>query len=157
MPREIKAELHGAGRRIAIAVGRFNELVSERLMQGALDTLSRHGVADQDIALVRVPGSYELPQTCRWLAASGQYDAVIALGVVIRGATSHYDYVCGQAARGILDAGIATSVPVAFGVLTCETMEQALDRAGGKAGNKGADAAITALEMASLRQQLAAD
>jgi 6,7-dimethyl-8-ribityllumazine synthase len=154
MAREIKGAVSGANRRVAIAVGRFNQLVSERLLSGAVDALTRYGVRADDIQVVWVPGSYELPLACRWLAESGRFDAVLALGAVIRGATSHYDHVCAQAARGILDASLATSVPIAFGVLTCDTLEQALERAGGKAGNKGADAAAAALEMVALRGAL---
>ncbi|MEM7200325.1 MAG: 6,7-dimethyl-8-ribityllumazine synthase [Planctomycetota bacterium] len=154
MVREIKGTISGAGRRVAIAVARFNELVSERLLQGATDALQRHGTAADDITVVRVPGSFELPLTCRWLADSGRHDAVLALGAVIRGATPHFDYVCGQAARGTLDAAVASSIPVIFGVLTCDTMDQALDRAGGKAGNKGAEAAVAALEMVALKGAL---
>lgn len=154
MVREIKSAVTGTGRRVAIAVGRFNQRVSELLLTGAVDALVGQGTRPDDIAVVWVPGSFELPLSCRWLAESGKFDAVIALGSVIRGATSHYDYVCDQAARGILDASVSTSVPVAFGVLTCDNLDQALERAGGKRGNKGADAALTALEMVGLRAEL---
>ncbi len=157
MVHQIKSEIRGAGRRIAIAVGRFNELIGNRLLDGAIDALLRHGTDADSISVVWVPGAFELPLTCRWLAESGRHDGVIALGTVIRGATTHYDYVCQQAARGVLDAGVNSGVPVAFGVLTTENTDQALERAGGKAGNKGADAALTVLEMIGLRQQLTAD
>ncbi len=150
----IKGDLSGAGRRFGIAVARFNELICSKLLDGAVDALTRHGVNEDDITVVWVPGAFELPQTCRWLAESGKVDGVIALGAVIRGATGHYDHVCNQAARGVLDAGVSTSVPVAFGVLTCDTLDQALERAGSKAGNKGADAALAALEMAAVRRGL---
>jgi 6,7-dimethyl-8-ribityllumazine synthase len=152
MASVIKGSMSGQGRRFAIAVARFNELVSGKLLEGALDALARHGTRESDITVVWVPGAFELPLTCRWLAQSGRFDAVIALGAVIRGGTDHYTHICTQAARGIMDAGIATSVPVVFGVLTCDTLDQALERAGSKAGNKAADAARAALEMASIKQ-----
>lgn len=147
----IHGHLDGKGKRFAVAVGRFNELVTSKLLGGALDSLVRHGVTEADVTVVWAPGAFELPLVCRWLAASGKFDGIVALGAVIRGATSHYDLICAQAARGILDAGLAHGVPVSFGVLTCDTLDQAMERAGSKAGNKGADAAIAALEMASLR------
>lgn len=140
--------------RFVLVAARFNELVVERLIAGALDGLRRHGVADDAIDVVRVPGSFEIPVTAQRLAASGGYVAVICLGAVIRGDTTHYDHVAGQAAAGVAQAGLSTGVPVIFGVLTCENMEQALDRAGGKAGNKGFDAALAALEMANLLTRL---
>lgn len=154
MPKSIDGQLHGAGFRFAIVVARFNDLVTERLLDGAVDTLTRHGVADDDITVIRVPGAFELPLTSRWCAESGDYDAVVALGAVIRGATSHYDYVCGQAARGLLDASTVSGKPVGFGLLTCETLDQALERAGSKAGNKGAEAAMATLEMVDLGRRL---
>ena len=154
MVDEIKAEPSGAGRRVAVAVSRFNDMVTERMLRGALAALAGAGVRDGDVTAVWVPGAFELPLTCRWLAESGRFDAVVALGAVIRGDTDHYEHVCTQAARGVLDAGLSTSVPVAFGVLTCDTLEQALARAGGSVGNKGADAALAALEMAALRDAL---
>lgn len=155
MPKVIQGQLDGKGRRFAIAIARFNSLVTDRLLDGAVDALIRHGVADDDITVVWVPGAFELPLTCSWLADSKDHDAVIALGAVIRGSTTHYDYVCSQASRGILDAASGSGKPVAFGLLTCETLEQALERAGSKAGNKGADAAMTALEMLSIQHELA--
>lgn len=154
MASVIKGNMSGQGRRFAIAVARFNELVSGKLLEGALDALSRHGTRETDITVVWVPGAFELPLTCRWLAQSGRFDAVVALGAVIRGATDHYTHICVQAARGIMEAGLASSVPVVFGVLTCETLDQALERAGSKSGNKGADAARAALEMASVKQSV---
>jgi 6,7-dimethyl-8-ribityllumazine synthase len=156
MVHVLKAQTNGAGLAIAIVVARFNDLVTDRLLSGATDLLERSGVRSDAITVVRVPGAFELPLACRWLAQSGRFDAVLALGAVIRGSTDHYDHVCNQASRGILDAGIATSVPVAFGLLTCDTLEQALERAGSKAGNKGADAAAAALEMAALKPLLTA-
>jgi 6,7-dimethyl-8-ribityllumazine synthase len=140
--------------RFVLVAARFNDLVVERLVAGALDGLRRHGVADEAIDVVRVPGSFEIPLTAQRLAASGSYVAVICLGAVIRGDTTHYDHVAGQAAAGVAQASLSTGVPVIFGVLTCENMEQALDRAGGKAGNKGFDAALAALEMANLLPRL---
>src|SRR3954454_19213329 len=125
--------------RFAVVAARFNAAVVDHLVAGAVDALKRHGVADDAIALVRVPGSFEIPLVARRLAGSKRYAAVICLGAVIRGDTDHYDYVCLAATEGILQAGLTTGIPVLFGVLTCDTEEQALDRAGGKAGNKGAD------------------
>lgn len=145
--RTIKASMAGAGLRVGLVCGRFNDLITERLLAGALDTLERHGVADDDITVVWVPGSFEMPLTAKALAARDDIDAVITLGAVIRGATGHYDHVAGQAAAGIARAALDTGTPVVFGVLTTETLEQALDRAGAKVGNKGAEAAATAIEM----------
>ncbi len=153
---EIKAEPAGRGRRVAIAVARFNDMVTERLLRGARDALASHGTSDGDVTVVWVPGSFELPLACRWLAESGRFDAVVALGAVIRGDTAHYEHVCAQAARGVLDAALATSVPVGFGVLTCDTLDQAMARAGGAEGNKGADAVLAAIEMAAVKERIAA-
>jgi 6,7-dimethyl-8-ribityllumazine synthase len=147
--------LNGAGLRVAIAVARFNDFITERLLAGALDGLKRHGVDDASITVARVPGAFELPLVCPRLAATGEYDAVIALGAVIRGATGHYDFVAGQCASGLQSAQLATGVPVIFGVLTTDTIEQAIERAGSKAGNKGAEAAVTAIEMVNLLRSLA--
>jgi 6,7-dimethyl-8-ribityllumazine synthase len=146
--------LNGAGLRIGIAVARFNDFITDRLLAGALDGLKRHGVDDASITVARVPGAFELPLVCQRLAASGDYDAVIALGAVIRGATGHYDFVAGQCASGLQTAQLATGVPVIFGVLTTDTIEQAIERAGTKAGNKGFEAAATAIETADLVRQL---
>jgi 6,7-dimethyl-8-ribityllumazine synthase len=140
--------------RFALVAARFNALVVEGLVAGALDGLRRHGVADEAIDLVRVPGSYEIPLVAQRLAGSGRYAAVVCLGAVIRGDTTHYDHVAGEAAGGVARAALATGVPVVFGILTCETLEQALNRAGAKAGNKGFDAALTAVEMVNLLRQL---
>lgn len=134
---------------------RFNELVVDPLVAGAKNTLLRHGVPETDIFSVRVPGAWELSPVCVRLAKSGKFDAVLALGCVIRGATAHFDYVAGEAARGVAAAAAQSGVPVIFGVLTTDTIEQALERAGTKAGNKGADAAMTAIEMVNLGRQLA--
>lgn len=135
---------------IAIVLSRFNSLVGDRLLEGALDTLKRHGVSDDKITLVRVPGAFEIPLAASELAKSGSYHAVICLGAVIRGATAHFDYVAGPMASGLANIAVDTGVPVLFGVLTTDTIEQALERAGTKAGNKGADVAAAAIEMANL-------
>jgi 6,7-dimethyl-8-ribityllumazine synthase len=146
--------LRGEGLRIAIACGRFNDLVTERLLAGALDGLVRHGVDPAAITEVWAPGAFELPLVARRLAASGGFDAVITLGAVIRGATGHYEHVAGQCAAGIARASLETGVPIVFGVLTVETIEQAIERAGTKAGNKGYESAETAIEMADLMRAL---
>jgi 6,7-dimethyl-8-ribityllumazine synthase len=140
--------------RFALVAARFNSAIVDQLVAGALDGLKRHGVADDAIDLVRVPGSYEIPPVAKRLAAGGKYAAVICLGAVIRGDTDHYDHVAGAAASGIAQVALATGVPVIFGVLTCDTLEQALNRAGAKAGNKGFDAALAAIEMVNLLKQL---
>jgi 6,7-dimethyl-8-ribityllumazine synthase len=140
--------------RFAVVAARFNSLVVEPLVAGALDALKRHGVADDAVDIVRVPGSFEIPLVAQRLAASKKYAAVICLGAVIKGDTDHYDFVAGEAAGGVGRAALATGVPVIFGVLTCDTLEQALNRAGGKSGNKGADAAVTAVEIVNLFRQL---
>jgi 6,7-dimethyl-8-ribityllumazine synthase len=145
-----QGSLNGAALRIAVVTARFNDFITERLQAGALDCLQRHGVADEAIDTVAVPGAFELPLTALTLAETGRYHAVICLGAVIRGDTTHYDYVCNEAAKGIAAAGIKTGIPVIFGVVTTENTEQAISRAGGKSGNKGWDAAMTALEMANL-------
>lgn len=152
MPNQIVGEMNGQGMRIAIAVARFNEIVTRRLLDGALDTLARHGVRDSDITVAWVPGSFELPVVARAFARSGQYQAVICLGTVIRGETTHYDMVAGQASGGAGAVSLDTGVPTIFGVLTTENMEQALNRAGGKAGNIGSNAAAAAIETASVIQ-----
>lgn len=146
--------LDGQGLRLAIACGRFNDLVTERLLVGATDGLVRHGVDEGSITVVWAPGAFELPLVAKRLAASGEFDAVICLGAVIRGATGHYDQVANQCAAGLARAAMDTGVPVVFGVLTTETIEQALERAGTKAGNKGFEAALSAIEMADLLRQL---
>lgn len=154
--RVIEGHLSGHGMHIAVVASRFNDLIVKRLVEGAIDGLVRHGVAESGIELVWVPGAWELASVARRLASSHAYDAVITLGAVIRGATTHYDLVAGQAAAGIAKAGNDTGVPVIFGVLTTENIEQALERAGTKAGNKGYDAALAAIEMADLLHRLPA-
>ncbi len=140
--------------RFGLIAARFNSVVVDRLVEGAVDGLRRHGVGDAEIDIIRVPGSYEIPLVAQKLGKNGRYVALICLGAVIRGDTDHYDYVAGAAANGIANAGLATGIPVIFGILTCETMEQALNRAGGKAGNKGFEAAVTAIEMVNLMGKL---
>ncbi len=149
-----KGQLRGGGLRVALVCSRFNGLVTDRLLAGARDGLERHGVDEGSITVAWVPGAFELPLAALRLAASAEYDAVVCLGAVIRGATAHFDHVAGQCAAGLQRAQLDTGVPVVFGVLTTDTVEQALDRAGGKAGNKGFDAAAAAIEMADLLRQL---
>jgi len=144
----------GEGRRIAIVVSRFNEAVTQKLLDGALDAVTRHGVAFEDVDVVWVPGAWELPVAARKLLATDRFHAIVALGAVVRGETPHFDFVAGEAARGLQQASAEYETPLGFGVLTCDTMEQALDRAGGAHGNKGWDAALAALEMADLAERL---
>jgi 6,7-dimethyl-8-ribityllumazine synthase len=140
--------------RFAIVAARFNQLIVQQLVNGAVDAFRRHGVKDEAVDLVWVPGSLEVSLVAKRLAASGTYAAIVTLGAVIKGETDHYDYVAGQTAAGIAQAALTTDIPVIFGILTCESLEQALNRAGGKAGNKGFDAAVTAIEMANLLKQI---
>jgi 6,7-dimethyl-8-ribityllumazine synthase len=149
--------LDGHGLRIAVACGRFNDFITERLLAGATDCLVRHGVDEGSITIVWAPGAFELPLVAARLASSGEYDAVVCLGAVIRGATGHYDQVANQCAAGIQRASLDTGIPVVFGVLTTDTIEQAIERAGTKAGNKGFEAAQSAIEMADLMRQLPKD
>jgi 6,7-dimethyl-8-ribityllumazine synthase len=153
-PKIIEGELLVRDLRFGVVITRFNDFVVEPLLRGAVDALKRHGAADKQIEIVRVPGAFDLPVVARKLAMSRRYEALIALGAVIRGQTPHFDYVAGECASGIARIALESGVPIAFGVLTTDTMEQAVDRAGGKAGNKGADAALTALEMANLLRRL---
>jgi 6,7-dimethyl-8-ribityllumazine synthase len=150
----IEGDLSAKGLRFAIIVGRFNSFISDRLLAGALDALTRSGCAEENITVVRVPGSWEMPVVARELAKAKRHDAIIALGAVIRGDTPHFDYVASEMARGLADVARETGVPVGFGVLTTNTVEQAVDRAGVKGGNKGFDAAISAIEMANLMRRL---
>ncbi|MFN2587099.1 MAG: 6,7-dimethyl-8-ribityllumazine synthase [Actinomycetota bacterium] len=152
--RTYEGSFEGRHLRVAVVASRFNETIVRRLVDGALDCLRRHGVADQDISLAWVPGAFEVPLAARRFAGSGEVDAVVCLGVVIKGETAHFDFVAGGAAQGIAGAADETGVPVAFGVLTTDSAEQAADRAGGKMGNKGFEAALAAIEMASLLQSL---
>jgi 6,7-dimethyl-8-ribityllumazine synthase len=153
-PKIIEGELLARDLRFAIVAARFNDFVVEALIRGALDALRRHGVVDKQIDIVRVPGAFDIPIVARKLALAHRYEALIALGCVIRGQTPHFDYVAGECAGGIARIALESGVPIAFGVLTTDTAEQAVDRAGGKAGNKGADAALVALEMANLLRRL---
>jgi len=154
MPRVIEGQLAAAGLRFAIVVSRFNSFITERLLAGALDGLVRHGADADTIDVIKVPGSWEVPMVAGELARQHKYDAIVCLSAVIRGETPHFDYVAAEAAKGIAHVAAETGVPVAFGVLTTNTLEQAIDRAGAKGGNKGADAAVTAIEMANLLRRL---
>jgi 6,7-dimethyl-8-ribityllumazine synthase len=154
MPREIEGELAAKDVRLAVVVARFNSFITSRLLDAALDTFRRQGGNLDGVVVVRVPGSFELGVTAKKLAASGKYDAVICLGCVVQGDTKHYDCVVDAAAGGVAQAGLDTGVPVIFGVLTCSTLEQAIDRAGGKMGNAGSSAALAAIEMANLIKKI---
>ncbi len=150
----VQGDMTAAGKQFAIVAARFNEYIVDSLVKGALDVLGRHGANAAEVPVVTVPGAFEIPLTAQRLARTGKYDAIIALGVVIRGATPHFEYVAGQTASGVASVALAENLPVVFGVLTTETIEQAIERAGTKAGNKGADAALTAIEMVSLLGKL---
>jgi len=154
MIKEIKGQVTAGKTAYAIVASRFNEFITSRLLAGAIDCLRRHGAADEQITVVWVPGACEITQAAKKLANSGQYGAVVCLGAVIRGQTSHYDYVCQQVSRGIGQINYDASTPAIFAVLTCDTIEQAVERAGTKMGNAGADAALTAMEMANVIQQI---
>ncbi|MBM3724145.1 MAG: 6,7-dimethyl-8-ribityllumazine synthase [Acidobacteria bacterium] len=156
VPNAIEGQLDAQGLKLAIVVSRFNSFITQRLVEGALDAIGRSGGDPSKIEIVRVPGSWEMPIVTRELALQKRHDAIICLGAVIRGETPHFDYVAGQAASGLAQIATETGVPVAFGILTTNTVEQAIDRAGAKAGNKGFDAAITAIEMANLLRRLRA-
>jgi 6,7-dimethyl-8-ribityllumazine synthase len=155
--KELRGDFASRGRRFAVVAARFNELVVTKLVDGAVACLRAHGVAEDDLEVAWVPGAFELPLAARTFAATGTYDGVVCLGAVIRGETAHFDHVAGQAAAGIREAAEATGVPVTFGVLATDTLQQAMDRAGGKHGNKGWDAAMAAMEMASLLEQVPKD
>ncbi|WP_108830609.1 6,7-dimethyl-8-ribityllumazine synthase [Aedoeadaptatus coli] len=148
--RIIEGMLRGEGKKFAIVVSRFNDFITSKLLDGALDCLHRHGVKDDDLSLIRVPGAFEIPLAAQKLAQSGNYDGVICLGAVIRGATTHYDYVCSEVSKGIAKVSLDTNIPVGFGIVTTENIEQAIERAGTKSGNKGYDTAMSVLEMADL-------
>lgn len=154
MPNTIEGNLESGSIRFGIVVSRFNSFITEKLLDGALDALRRHGADMDAVAVVRCPGSFEMPLVAKKMAESGKYDALICLGAVIRGATTHYDLVAGEVAKGVSLVAVQTGTPVAFGVITVDTIEQAIERAGTKAGNKGADAAMSAIEMANLLRQL---
>lgn len=154
MAQLIEGMLSAAGLRFGVVACRFNSFIVDRLQEGALDALNRHGAAVDDVTVVRVPGAFELPMVAKRMAESGRYDAIISLGAVIRGATPHFDLVCAEVAKGIAQVALDTGVPVAFGVLATDSIEQAIERAGTKAGNKGFDAAVTAIETARLMTEL---
>ena len=154
MPNELKGSLQGEGLKVAVVVARFNDFITSRLLEGAISALSQYGVADDDVTVVSVPGSFEVPFVAKRLAAANKHDAVVCLGAVIRGETDHYEHVAGEAAKGIASAGMASGVPVIFGILTTDTVEQAINRAGGKSGNHGYSAAVTAIEMANLARAI---
>lgn len=153
-PGGVRSELKGGGLRFGIVVSRFNSFITERLLSAALDALERAGAAEREIDVVRVPGSFELPLSAKKLALTRRYDALIAIGCILRGETAHYDYVCSETARGLQLAQLDTGVPILFCVLTCDTLEQAIDRAGLKGGNKGFEAGLAAIEMAHLSRKL---
>jgi 6,7-dimethyl-8-ribityllumazine synthase len=152
MPKIIEGRLDAKGLKVGILVSRFNSFISDRLVDGAVDALLRHGADQDNLVVVRVPGAFEIPPAARKMAASGRYDALICLGAVIRGATPHFDYVSAEVSKGIAAVSMEAGIPVTFGVLTTDTLEQAIERAGSKAGNKGFDAAMAAIEMANLYQ-----
>ncbi len=150
----LSGELHGQNQKLGIVLGRFNSFIGDALLGGAIDVLARHGVDTSNITVVNVPGAFEIPLAVKKMAASGNYDGVIALGAVIRGSTPHFDFVAGECAKGLNSVQLETGVPVGFGVLTVDTIEQAIERAGTKAGNKGAEAAMTVVEMVNLLAKL---
>ena len=156
MPKIIEGRLDAKGLKIGILVSRFNSFIGDRLVEGAVDALLRHGAVEADLVVVRVPGAFELPPAAQKLAATGRYDALVCLGAVIRGATPHFDYVSAEVSKGIAAVSMEAGIPVTFGVLTTDTLEQAIERAGSKAGNKGFDAAMAAIEMADLYKALQA-
>ena len=151
----LEGEFRAEGARFAVVVSRFNSFVVENLLTGAMDALTRHGVARSDITVVRVPGAWEIPLTAQRLAATRRFDAIVAVGAVIRGGTPHFEYVAGETVKGLAQVTLAHGVPIGFGVLTVDTIEQAIERAGTKAGNKGAEAALSAMEMVSLLRKIA--
>ena len=155
MTQYIEGSLRGDGRRIGMVVARFNSFIAEKLLDGAMDSLLRSGVQRADIVVARVPGAFEIPLVAQKMAKSGRFDAVLCLGAVIRGATPHFDYVAGEVAKGTAQVMLATGVPILFGVLTTDTIEQAIERAGTKAGNKGAECAQGAIEMVNLLREMA--
>ncbi len=152
----IEGDYQLASARFGLAVARFNSFIVDRLLEGALDALQKHGVMERDITVVKVPGAYELPLAVKMMLGQNSYDGIIAVGAVIRGGTPHFEYVAGECVKGLSQAGLDASLPVSFGVLTVDTIEQAIERAGTKAGNKGAEAAMTAIEMVSLSRKLKA-
>jgi 6,7-dimethyl-8-ribityllumazine synthase len=154
MSKVFEGKISAEGLKFALVVSRFNDFISDRLLSGALDALVRHGAKEEDIHVVKVPGSFEIPMVARRLALSKRYHAVVCLGAVIRGATPHFEYICSEVSKGVANVGLETDIPTIFGVITADTLEQAIERAGTKSGNKGWDAAIAAMEMANLIKQL---
>lgn len=154
MAKVYEGHLVSEGLKYGVVVGRFNEFISNKLLGGALDAFKRHGAADDDVEVAWVPGAFEIPLIAQKMAESGKYDAVVTLGAVIRGSTPHFDYVCNEAAKGVASIALKTGLPTIFGVLTVDSIEQAIERAGTKAGNKGYEAAVSAIEMANLTKQL---
>ena len=154
MKKVVEGHLIGTGLKVAIVVARFNEFINSKLLSGAEDALKRHGVEEDHVSVIWVPGAFEIPLTALKLAQTNEYDTVITLGSVIRGATPHFDYVSSEVAKGVAQAGMQTGVPISFGVLTTDTIEQAIERAGTKAGNKGYDSAVTAIEIADLYRKI---
>jgi 6,7-dimethyl-8-ribityllumazine synthase len=154
MTRQIEGGLDARGLKAALVASRFNDFIVSRLISGAIDALVRHGASEGDITIVRVPGAFEIPQAVSAMVRSGQHDVVVALGAVIRGSTPHFDYIAAEVAKGVAQTALQAPIPVSFGVLTTDTIEQAIERAGSKAGNKGAEAAMSAIEMANLLKQM---
>jgi 6,7-dimethyl-8-ribityllumazine synthase len=154
MPKILEGKISAEGFRFAIIVSRFNDFISSKLVEGAMDALRRHGVDEEKVSLIKVPGSFEIPATAKRLARSDKYDAIICLGAVIRGATPHFDFIAAEVAKGVASVALESDIPVTFGVLTTDNLEQAIERAGSKVGNKGWDAAVSAMEMANLFDKL---
>jgi len=154
MPNFVEGQLNAQGLKVGLLVSRFNSFISDRLVEGAIDALQRHGAESDNITVVRVPGAFEIPPAARQMAACGRFDAIVCLGAVIRGSTPHFDYVSAEVSKGVAAVAMESSLPVTFGVLTTDTLEQAIERAGSKAGNKGFDAAMAAIEMANLYRAL---
>ncbi len=154
MPRILEGALQAEGLKVALIVGRFNSFITDRLVEGAVDTLVRHGAKDEDLAIIKVPGAFEIPAVLRRVVKNDAYDAVLCLGAVIRGGTPHFDYVASEVSKGVAHISLETEKAIGFGVLTCDTIEQAIERAGTKAGNKGAEAALAVIELASVLRQL---
>ena len=154
MPKELKGDINGEGLRVAVVAARFNEVITRELLAGALDTLARHGVREDDVTVAWVPGAFELPVVAKTFAKTGRYDSIICLGAIIRGETGHYDMVAGQASGGTAAVALETGIPTIFGVLTTENMDQAINRAGGKSGNVGSNAAMAAIETTRLMQAI---
>lgn len=154
MVKTIEGQLVAKGKKFGLVAGRFNEFITKKLLEGAIDTLTRHGVKEEEMEVVWVPGSFEIPYAARKMAESGKYDAVICLGAVIRGDTPHFDYIASEVAKGISQTALQTGVPTIFGIITADTLEQAIERAGTKSGNKGRDAALAAIEMVNLFEKM---